>query len=1123
MAPKKAARKASGSGDPVDEAGAFTDLTHTLAKPSSSHDRDQARKAKKLCVFAYDHLHAGVRSMVMEAGMRPMMFFYSCDGTPIRTTVKESASVGPLKFKREGKQTTEYLAQVCFARYADTAARTNSKCLFSPPIPLTGDKSAAVQFQAGVDMGVSLRAMGHRGIIVQQYCFDRAIEHAMARMFKQLHILQAPRYGETKAESEYLQNCEWVESCGCGLHDAHNSLKWGMHFKSLGPDVLKRVFKVFRAVRNSYDLILKFLPGWIIQTVVWTPAARCPSPQHQEKVWSMLGVSAELARIIAFDLKMHWDYKDKVLRIDDTWQTRDDAMSEISGALLGVYHFRPFSDSRWVTIGCNCRTLVASLMLGLHSLVDEIRSGACSDYDIGQWDCLGKDERRFIAMSSIVSYVSDCACSKLFEDHRVARIAPDVKREMQEELMWLETQQDYIWDSVVSIFGEGEMTASRLKSDIIAGAHISASYFYMKCLSQAAEYPWCLARGDQDKKLSALKEGPQPDQPTAAKIWWLLQRGMSRHQLKAGLDLLLDAPWATAATEQGHAMGALVKRMHHEIGQHSLVARAMVYGFTKLMPTLTQEEKLVAKLKGDLAKLEKKNPDKVHAKQMFFADMMQLSNEWQRAGRMKQGADRAKKIMKQHDSWFAKLSDWQREGYEHQAAVKSSKSHKELVEAKWSLRDKIRLEQDRAEEAKKGRHPLTLTACKLQPRQMEQMGRDWQEWSVSHADAERRIKSFCAAPTVDNKLQADLNEIEVAERCLIRNPNVARPWWLVYVVKHRYQFQNTVWAVHGDTTTYHKFLFAMQSPHWVVFSPLVPKVVPAAAAPLGSGSASGAMPARQTEWGSSVMRFADWSQLSLKKDTSISVYAAARHIGEFKVVTDQEPVRMQMFLDGLPEIVVKEPEEKKAKTDGGSLTISPAILAKFPWMTADAQPSKSRRSATAGAKAEAEADAEVDVLDDDTPAGLDDDDIGKLFSALEMKRAEWEHHERDKGSVLAFKLHFGKGDWTLAHKGKHWDSAKGYAADKDTEQWCKDYKMFMSASFDTGLYGDDEATIFAQAWCSRMNYFSLWLSQADSTYKFTPPDVEGWVPAPAFLKARANCTAAQLKKLGDRFTKVPAR
>ena len=262
-----------------------------------------------------------------------------------------------------------------------------------------------------------------------------------------------------------------------------------------------------------------------------------------------------------------------------------------------------------MTIGCNCRTLVASLLLGLPSLVAEIRDDPrSSEYNIGQWDCLGKEEHRFIVMSSLVSYVSDAACSLIFEDQRLARIAAAVKKEIRGELVWLESQPNHLWEAVSLALHKDNMDAHQLKSDVIAGAHISAGYFWMKSIAQVEEYPWCLAGGNRAKKLEVLKAGPEPAQATDAQIWRLLQNKFSPAQLNAGLDLLLDAPWATAATEQGHAMGALVKRMHHELGQHALVARAMVFGFTKLLPVQTQEEKAVANMKQELAIIGAEGP-----------------------------------------------------------------------------------------------------------------------------------------------------------------------------------------------------------------------------------------------------------------------------------------------------------------------------------------------------------------------------------------------------------------------------------------------------------------------------------------------------------------------------------
>ena len=80
---------------------------------------------------------------------------------------------------------------------------------------------------------------------------------------------------------------------------------------------------------------------------------------------------------------------------------------------------------------------------------------------------------------------------------------------------------------------------------------------------------------------------------------------------------------------------------------------------------------------------------------MFFKDMMQIASESERAVRHRRSGELARKIMAKHDKLFAQLAPWQREGYEHQAELKRSESRKQVTEQQWSLRDNIRLEQER--------------------------------------------------------------------------------------------------------------------------------------------------------------------------------------------------------------------------------------------------------------------------------------------------------------------------------------------------------------------------------------------------------------------------------------------
>ena len=186
-----------------------------------------------------------------------------------------------------------------------------------------------------------------------------------------------------------------------------------------------------------------------------------------------------------------------------------------------------------------------------------IRSQNVSGYNIGQWDCLGEEETRFVVMSAFVSYPSDSALALIFEDTRVALVADKVKAAMQDELAWLEGRPARLWASVLaaidSSFG---WTALRLRSDILSGAHISAAYFSMKTMALVERHPWCIARGDMYRNLDELKAAPQPDQATAAKYglcckfgattWRRSRRAFACFAMRLGAHRQLSkgTPWA---------------------------------------------------------------------------------------------------------------------------------------------------------------------------------------------------------------------------------------------------------------------------------------------------------------------------------------------------------------------------------------------------------------------------------------------------------------------------------------------------------------------------------------------------------------------------------------------------
>ena len=165
----------------------------------------------------------------------------------------------------------------------------------------------------------------------------------------------------------------------------------------------------------------------------------------------------------------------------------------------------------------------------------------------------------------------------------------------------------------------------------------------------------------------------------------------------------------------------------------------------------------------------------------------------------------------------------------------------------------------------------------------------------------------------------------------------------------------------------------------------------------------------------------------------------------------------------------------------------------------------------------------VDVLDATTPSAdnMTDEDIEHLYSELEKKRKEWSAAEEDRAADHVFKLSF-MTDKMAPDTGRAFGFAKGESKMKEAVEWCKQSNLPTLASFDSELYGEEEATTFAKAWCSRMNYlFAMWLAQANPTYKFTMADINGWVKTDDVSKAIEAMTPKQVRYPSDRFTRLP--
>ena len=102
MAPKRK-REESGA-EVVNYGEVFVNDVVDLAKTSTAHTPEQAEKVKKLAMVMINYMSQEIANSVVLAENAPMLQYYSCDGTPLRTQVRAKRVIGKKTIRREGNR-----------------------------------------------------------------------------------------------------------------------------------------------------------------------------------------------------------------------------------------------------------------------------------------------------------------------------------------------------------------------------------------------------------------------------------------------------------------------------------------------------------------------------------------------------------------------------------------------------------------------------------------------------------------------------------------------------------------------------------------------------------------------------------------------------------------------------------------------------------------------------------------------------------------------------------------------------------------------------------------------------------------------------------------------------------
>ena len=1034
--------------------GSLAQLYLDYARPHKVLSKEEAAVAAKLCEVGKAFLWQRAKDMVKESGDRAILFSYGSDGTPVLTQLTIVRQLSEHQnFSRRAGDGTELLVERAFVKFTDALGKNRMTCLFRDPRPMSKGKSTWHQFTAACEFFPLLRTLGHEGIVVSSYCFDRAGFSALEKKMRQRHTMYyevAGRGEDRVGQAAIMELTDWVVSAGCANHDCQNGLKWGLaHLAPESEQVIRKLHIVIEATRNAFGLIHARLKAFVVASLRFVR----PREERQDVwgFWVSLGVEVTVAESLA-DLDLHW--REGQLLVSEAHIDAGGVVERISDCLLYVLRFKKFTDSRWCTVGDSCRSLVASLCLGLQGLAKVTRSDpTASEYHLHGFDNLTPQVIRYAIAASLSANICDAVLVELLADARVALRLEHLQTTMLEELTWLADMSPFSWSVLPGLV---DCSAATLRSDTLRSANISAGCIHRKVFRVAQQLPWSLVRGDVRSNLQTLMQGPPPSDDTSLKIFKLMQVRFSPNKLVEGIARIADVPWTTSIVEQGHGSAATLHRAHPLYGVDMLCQRAHIHMMACLFNSPAMHRG-AQRAQERLADLTAKKPNNITGRHIFLADCVETARSMKGQGTVSQSTKEG--LMRGHASTYRLLDATTRRMYEARAAQRASaraQAVQDEIDTLTAAQQVKNLRQ--AAECDEDQHLLRIANCRFTQEELACLTAMFEGPDFSTRGVIALRKKATAPPESPSEtIRLQLESFVVCAR-----PSEDRPVpsWRAAVCKGRGAFGlcALVLRKEGQEQAF-AFLYGVKSPYSAAFLPLRKQetILPASAgcSPTATWQAVEDLFEHQytVVWGNFVFE----RDLPTDELTSLWVLPHLVFLGRDSVASHASMVPLEEFVGPLPE---SQPLTAPRAARAPHAAVDQELLAQFPWLAECVGATASDRAASRAAGATETSEG---------PAPLEEDEALLVFQALDEKRRDWAGEEYEVHE--SFKTSIGGGSWTQAHLGVPFDCVRGAAVSKEAQQRCTLRHLPRTASFAFGKFGDALASGLALYYCQRLQYF----------------------------------------------------
>ena len=1015
-------------------------------------EKNEERVVARLAEAAKQLLDDNARELIIRAQKRAVLYAYQGDGTPLKLRhAIQVAFAEHSKHARSGYTGAELYCQGAFVRTFDARGNAVVTSLMRDPRPMAG-KSALHAFNALVEFFPTLDQLEHEGFHIHHYSWDRALFSACRTLARRYHttILRklVDRTAQHKGTLHVLRS--WLLCTGCGLHDIHNGFSWGISKFLQSKDMLDELFIVLESLRNGYKHLQQHLASFLVEKVVFEDLEGVNTYDLQA-FWAALDVPPDLCAMLS-ERGVWWQNGN--LYVKKAYKDDTDILEWLYNACLTVYRFKKFSSSRWISIGSCLRTLIASCALGIRELHKmTIEAPGVGSYYLGGFSRLNGALRHVSVVAALSSRPTESLALTVLEDDRAVRNIQDYEDTLQDEMEWLQTIGELVWD-LLALASDSGSSGRSIRADCLDCAHTSCGYTTTHFFEQVRTLPWSLAIGDISSNLDrfALSTEAVHD-PVARKIKQLLDMQYNRAELEEAVSMLKECRWSTAFAEQLHAHAAVLHKLHREYGPDTICGRSMVQ-FLKLLCEVDPEEKEEAKARKKLTLLSKKQPEKASGRSHFLGAFAQEATTAARAHDKPLTEEQTQEIWAAGGRRWESLSLQQKRAFDSSASASTREKRRCLEADKRKVRSDLVLSQRRAAETRLEQGVQNrVSSCRLTGPQRERLQHLFS--TLTNIPARRRLAMAELEKPV-KRLVDDLMSVQIPE------PTASRPGpqeWVKRLCKHRDLFAQKVLCVCGDSLKhYYYFLYATQSPQDVILAPLELERT-LAADQVGPCRALNMPVAEQcASFTLSVGTYLSCRTLALPDDEYVHVipYPAAFGSGSTVACDSRDLVYYQDFLKGQPEPVT----EKKDSQQGGRSKKQDELLKTNPWM-AKAMDKKKPHTRPP--------DEDSDESGEEDDPKVTEDFVEQVMATLRAKRTEFgdvHTHEASDFSVYLRKEYSQRGTASTVP-----DSARA-EAHSCAHLFCKTHHLKMSSTFafqDCG--GDSGAHKLAQEWCRKMQHF----------------------------------------------------